>query len=50
MSGLSYRPCNQAGFEVMDGKENASTTTLNKQRFNIKDSIVNGRENVENGM
>ena len=33
----------------MDGKENASTTTRNNQRFNVKDTIVNGRENGRNG-
>ena len=36
------------GSQVMNGKENASTTTPKNQRFNIKDTIVNGRENVEN--
>jgi hypothetical protein len=34
--------------QVVDGKENASTTTLNNQRFNIEGTIVNGIENAQN--
>jgi hypothetical protein len=33
----------------MNSVENASTTTLKTQRFNVKDSVLNGKENVENG-
>ena len=29
----------------MDSKENVSTTTLNKQRLDIKDTILNSIEN-----
>jgi hypothetical protein len=31
---------------MVDGTENVSTTTPENQRFNIKDAIVNGRENA----
>jgi hypothetical protein len=34
--------------QVVDGKENASTTMLNNQRFNIEDTLVNDIENVRN--
>ncbi len=39
----------RVSFQVMNGKENASTTTLKNQRFNINDTIANGIENVRNG-
>ena len=42
-------PQGRLNCQVVDGKENASTTTLNNQRSNIEDTMVNGVENVANG-
>jgi hypothetical protein len=40
---------NSQFFQIVDGGENPSTTTLKSQRFNIKDTILNGKENLHYG-